>query len=106
MNIKLSPLTASQKIQVSSAFIVFIICFVAIVVFIAFDAFGGEADELKKDLAVVQSQMAEERALYLAAKAAIERSEIVAKYLFPILQAREQDLTQKIQRAESKGEKK
>ena len=61
---------------------------------------AAEIDELRKELAVIQSQMNEERALYQAAKASMERSDIVAKYLFPQLQAKERELTGKIQKIE------
>ena len=62
----------------------------------AFLSFAGEIDELRKELVAVQARISEEEARYQAAKAAMERSAVVAQYLFPELRLREKQLTEKI----------
>lgn len=65
----------------------------------------GFADEvLEKALMLIQSRIELERSRYQEAKAKMERSELVAQYLLPELQAREKALQEKI--AELETEKK
>jgi len=61
-------------------------------------AAAGEIDDFKKDLAIVQAQMAAESARADAAASEIGRIRAV----FPQLQAREKDLVEKIQALEKK----
>lgn len=60
-------------------------------------ASAGELDEVQKELQAVQARIAEEEARYQAAKAAMERSQIIAQYVFPELRLREKQLMEKIQ---------
>lgn len=63
-------------------------------------AVAGEMEDLKKDLTLVQSRISEEEARYQQAKAQMERSQVVAQYVFPELRVREQQLIEKITRLE------
>src|SRR5262245_6935124 len=56
----------------------------------------GEIEEMRKDLDLIQARIAEEEARYQAAKAAMERAQIVAQYLFPELRQREKQLNEKL----------
>jgi hypothetical protein len=76
---------------------------VLFILFIAGLAPAGELDDARSQLVAVQAKLAEERALYLAAKAAMERSEVVAQFYFPELQKREKELLEKIAQIEAKG---
>src|SRR5262245_40669148 len=60
-------------------------------------AYAGELEESRKELAAIQARIAEEEARYQAARAAMERSQIVAQYVFPDLRAREKQLSEKIE---------
>lgn len=66
---------------------------------------GGELEELKKDLTIVQIKIAEEEARYQAAKAQMERSQVIAQYMFPELRLREKQLAEKIEKLIAEAEK-
>jgi len=79
---------------------------IAIWLFIAHLVHAGELEDLRKDLTIVQQKIGEEEARYQAAKLAMERSQLIAIYLFPELRKREGELMQKIQKLEAEGDKK
>ena len=66
-------------------------------ILIATNVYAGELDEVRKELQAIQARIGEEEARYQAAKAAMERSQIVAQYLFPELRQREKQLAEKIE---------
>ena len=59
---------------------------------------AAEVDDLKRELSIIQLKISEEEARYQAAKAQMERAQIVAQYLFPDLKARERQLVEKIEK--------
>ncbi len=73
-----------------------VLLFTALVFILSASVFADEIEGLKKDAALIQSRIELERARYQEAKAKIERSEVVAKYLLPELRAREKELKEKI----------
>lgn len=68
-------------------------------------ASASELSEIKINLTIVQSRIDLERARYQEAKAKMERSELVAKYLLPELQERERVLQNKIAKLETEKKK-
>src|SRR5262245_2238982 len=68
-----------------------------IILLSAFPVFAGELEEMRKELTAIQARIGEEEARYQAAKAAMERSQIIAQYVFPELRAREKQLSEKIE---------
>ena len=59
---------------------------------------AAEVDDLKREFSIIQLKISEEEARYQAAKAQMERAQIVAQYLFPDLRARERQLVEKIEK--------
>jgi hypothetical protein len=59
---------------------------------------AAEIDDLKKELTIVQLKISEEEARYQAARAQMERAQLVAQYLFPELKTREKQLVEKIEK--------
>jgi hypothetical protein len=57
---------------------------------------AGDLEEAQKELLAIQARIAEEEARYQAAKAAMERSQVIAQYVFPELRIREKQLAEKI----------
>ena len=78
--------------------------FVGFYLILVTPGFADEIQELRKDVALIQSRIDLERARYQEAKAKMERSELVAKYLLPELQAREKELEEKIRGAAGSGQ--
>lgn len=76
---------------------------VLVAVYFAPPAFGGELEDLRKDLQLVQSEISAEEARYQAAKAQMERSQVVAQFLFPALKTREAEIRARIEKLEAEA---
>ena len=69
--------------------IAFILCLLSV---------AAEVDDLKRELTIIQLKINEEEARYQAAKAQMERSQLIAQYLFPELRMREKQIVEKIEK--------